>query len=268
MTFVIQNKRGIMKLSRILLALVALQLSLQVQAVSISHVPSFGMSTITLENSTGSNIPPFSLSAYPSVALLAGANTLANNDLTAALLPLGTNLNPNLFDNNKPLVIQSTIDPNNYYTVTANFNLSVDTSQFLIGSSIVFNGTGPQIAPLPYTLRFDFGRLLQNISDLGNSNNILAKFAKSNPTKVMKSNLLNATSGYSLIFNQITLNITIDISGAGSPPIKVDAINLAFDYVGSDMFHPSYQDVRVTLPVTDDLRTQNIIYDYYPSTQQ
>jgi hypothetical protein len=255
-----------MKRLHILLGLIALQASLQIQAVSINHVPSFGLSTITLENSTGSTIPPFSTSVYPSVALLAGPNNLANNDLTAGLLPLRANLNPSLFDNGKPLVIQSTIDPSNYYTVTANFNLSVDASQFLIGASITFDGTGPTIAPLPYNLRFDFARLLQNITNLADRNNILVKFAKTNPTLVMKSSLLNTTSGYNLIFNQITLNITIDVSGAGSPPIKINAINLGFDYVGSDMFHPSYQDIRVTLPVTDDLRTLGVVSDFYPST--
>ncbi len=252
-----------MKLLRILLALVAMQASLQ--AITITHVPSFGIGTITLENGTGSSVPLFSLSAYPSISLLSGANVLGNNDLTAGLLPLGANLNPNIFDNGKPLTISSTIDTANYYQVTANFNSSVDASQFLIGASITFNGTGPQVAPLPYTLRFDLARLLQNISDLNNPRNLLIQLARTNPSQVLKSNLLTASSGYGLIFNQITLNFTIDVSGAGSPPIKINAINLNYDYVGSDMFHPSYQDVRVTLPVTDDFRTLNIIYDYYPS---
>lgn len=254
-----------MKLSRILFALVAMQASLHTKAISITHVPSFGLSTITLENGVGSSVPLFSLSAYPSISLLAGPNVLANNDLTAALLPLGANLNPNLFDNGKPLIISSTIDTANYYQVTANFNLSVDTSHFLIGASITFNGTGPQVAPLPYTLRFDFGRFLQNIADLSNPRNLLIQLAKTHPTQVPKSSFLTPSSGYSLVFNQITLNITIDVSGAGSPPIKINSINLLYDYLGSDMFHISYQDARVTLPVTDDLRTLNIIYDYYPS---
>ncbi|MBI2774547.1 hypothetical protein HYX58_00900 [Candidatus Dependentiae bacterium] len=123
------------------------------------------LGTVTISNSSGSRSPNFALSRFPDLGLVGGANMLVNTQGPTLVVPGLLGLNDTVLNDKDQIVIQSTVNPSNYFSVAINYNSDKNSAGEYVGRILTITGTLPASAGAsPCTIQVNLQNLLSRFT--------------------------------------------------------------------------------------------------------